>query len=91
MGIPWEKGNAPDEVRAHAPPLHEVVAELAVDHGVLVPRGRRRPQRVALARLFGGRRGGGTALPLLRLLRAPALPLLRLYPPLLPTRQVVIL
>ena len=35
-----------DEVGPHPPPLHELVADIAVDHAVLVPRRRRRPQRI---------------------------------------------
>ena len=43
----------PDEVRAHPAPLHELVAELAAYHAVLVPRRRRRKQRIAaLSRLL---------------------------------------
>ena len=39
-----------DEVRAHPSTLHELVAELAADHAVLVPRRRRRKQRIARGR-----------------------------------------
>ena len=35
-----------DEVGPHPPPLHELVADIAVDHAVLVPRRWRRPQRI---------------------------------------------